>query len=203
MERGDCDFSPLRLELKEQLSDIHTRMGQIIASLDEGEGCLLNEMEHILSRFTESGALASTYYLRCFLSPYTSKYNEISRSIQHLCAKKQGALLVIQREKPVEPWMTPGIPLAADITSSLLDSIFVPASPLHDGAVYIRSDKIVSAANVLPLTRQSYGEKKLGTRHRAAIGLSELTDALTIVVSEETGKASFCLDGKLFPFSIP
>ncbi|MCP1310734.1 sporulation-specific diadenylate cyclase CdaS [Paenibacillus tyrfis] len=203
MEHLECDFSPLKKDLKEQLTDILHSIGQVVSSLDEVNTCLLNEIEHISKWFSKTGALASTYYLNCFLSPYTSKYKEISRSVNHLSLKRQGALIVIQREDSIDSWITPGILLSAEITSSLLESIFVPGSPLHDGAVFIRSNQIVSAANILPLTERTFPNQKLGTRHRAAIGLSERTDALIIVVSEETGKTSFCLNGHLYPFSIP
>ncbi|MCA0755174.1 sporulation-specific diadenylate cyclase CdaS [Paenibacillus sp. N4] len=157
-----------------------------------------NNNEFIVSAVT----LASTYYLSCFLAPYTNKYYEISKAINHLSLKRQGALIVIQREDPIDKWITPGIPLSAEITSSLLESIFVTGSPLHDGAVLIHQDIIVSAANILPLTEKFYGTEKMGTRHRAAVGMSEHTDSLILVVSEETGKSSFCLDGKLYPFTL-
>jgi len=202
MEHTECDFSPLRLKLKEQLITISENIDQIISTLDEENTCLLNEIESISKTFSNTGTLASTYYLSCFLAPYTNKYNEISQAISHLSLKRQGALIVIQREDPIDKWITPGIPLSAEISSSLMESIFVTGSPLHDGAVLIHSGIIVSAANILPLTEKSYGNEKMGTRHRAAIGMSERTDALVLVVSEETGKASFCLDGKLYPFTL-
>ena len=85
------------------------------------------------------------------------------------------------------------------MSPSLLESIFYPGNPLHDGAVLVRENQIVSAANVLPLTKTVISGKKLGTRHRAAIGLSEQSDALVLVVSEETGKISFAFGGKLYP----
>lgn len=201
MEKKDCDFSHLKLELREQLSKIRGRLDHVMANLDAGDSCLLNEIENMSRFFADVEALASTYYLNCFLSPYTNHYNDISQVMQRLSAKRLGALIVIEREHALDPILSPGIPILARISSSLLESIFVPGSPLHDGAVLIRQDMIVSAANILPLTERTYGEKKIGTRHRAAIGLSELTDALVLVVSEETGKTSFCMNGTLYPFS--
>lgn len=202
MDQTNCDFSPLKLQLKEQLTSISESLNRVVSTLDQEDTCLLNEIDQISKKFLSTGNLASTYYLNCFLSPFTSKYKEISRSIHRLSMKHQGALIVIQRKDSLDSLVASGIPLSAEITSSLLESIFIPGSPLHDGAVLIRYDMIVSAANILPLTRKTYGDQKLGTRHRAAIGLSEHSDALIIVVSEETGKTSFCLNGALYPFSL-
>lgn len=83
----------------------------------------------------------------------------------------------------------------------MLEAIFYPGNPLHDGAAIVHGNHIVSAANVLPLTNKVIIGKKLGTRHRAALGLSEQSDALVLVVSEETGRVSFALDGKLYPIA--
>ena len=85
------------------------------------------------------------------------------------------------------------------MSSALLESIFYSGNPLHDGAVLIRNHEIISAANILPVSDRKSNVKKLGTRHRAALGISELTDALVLVVSEETGRATFALDGNLYP----
>lgn len=126
---------------------------------------------------------------------------EISHSAQHLSKKKHGALIVIERSNEVDDYIQKGVPLGAFLTPSLLESIFYPGNPLHDGAVLVKGNTINSAANVLPLTSQMIHGKKLGTRHRAALGLSEKTDALVLVVSEETGKVSFALDGILYPIS--
>jgi Uncharacterized conserved protein len=199
----NCDFSPLKQELQAQLTSIAHRLDRVMADLDENDTCLLNELDEISKSFMLSSALASSYYLKCFLSPFTDKYDEISQSILRIRLKRLGALIVIERDVPVADLISPGIPLSAEITSSLLESIFVTGSPLHDGAVLIKGDKIVSAANILPLTKKRFSGRKLGTRHRAAIGLSERSDALVLVVSEETGTTSFSLDGRLYPFSIP
>lgn len=198
-----CNFAPLKHKLEEHLIEIKQQIRQIIEKLDQDQTCLLNDLDHVRSKFLEAEALSSTYYLNCFLYPFTKKYKEIATSIYHLSQKKMGALIVIQREDLLESFITPGISLSAEITSPLLESIFIQGSPLHDGAVLVRHDMIISAANVLPLTDRTYGERKLGTRHRAAIGLTELCDALVLVVSEETGKTSFCMQGTLYPLSIP
>ncbi len=119
--------------------------------------------------------------------------------------RRHGGLIVIQRKDTLENLIQPGIHIGgADLTHSLLESIFFPGNPLHDGAVLVNQNQIESAANVLPLSeRYTGGEKKLGTRHRAALGLSEVSDALIMVVSEETGRISFALKGNLYPVTTP
>jgi diadenylate cyclase len=121
--------------------------------------------------------------------------------LQNMSRMKHGGLIVIEREDSLETLIRPGIPMSAELTHSLLESIFYPGNPLHDGAVLVRLNKIVSAANVLPLSDIYTGDKKLGTRHRAALGLSERSDALVLVVSEETGRVSFAKGGKMYPIT--
>jgi diadenylate cyclase len=121
------------------------------------------------------------------------------QSIAHLSERKHGALIVVQRQDTLSSLLSHGTMIQAKFSGSLLESIFYPGSPLHDGAVLIQDDKIVSAAHVLPLSNKEVeDDQKLGTRHRAALGLSELSDAIVIVVSEETGRASFALNGRLY-----
>lgn len=98
---------------------------------------------------------------------------------------------MIQREDSLESLIRPGISIGAELTHSLLESIFFPGNPPNDGAVIVSLNQIVSAANVLPLSDRFTGDQKLGTRHRAALGLTERSDALVLVVSDETGKVSF------------
>ena len=105
----------------------------------------------------------------------------------------------MERSEPLDLIIQKGTYIGATLSPALLESIFYPGNPLHDGAVLIRENQVVSAANVLPLTKTVISGKKLGTRHRAAIGLSEQSDALVLVVSEETGKISFAFNGKLYP----
>ncbi|WP_274362345.1 sporulation-specific diadenylate cyclase CdaS [Paenibacillus thermotolerans] len=202
METNDCDFSPLKEELKEKLKSLGEEVDHIANVLDREETCLLNDFEQLKRKCGEVESLASTFYLKCYLSSFTEKYAEIAASVRNLSERRHGALLAVQRSEPLDPFVTPGIPVNASLTHSLLESIFVPGSPLHDGAVLIQQNIITSATNVLPLSQRVTGQKKLGTRHRAALGLTERCDALVIVVSEETGQASFSIHGNMYPFTV-
>ena len=121
----------------------------------------------------------------------------ICAAVGNLSKTKTGALICMERSTKLGDIIRTGTHLNADITYELLVNIFVPNTPVHDGAVIIRENKIVAAACFLPLTPNNDLSKELGTRHRAAIGLSENSDATVIVVSEETGKISIALDGDL------
>lgn len=123
--------------------------------------------------------------------------NELVSATVNLSSSKTGALIVIERETKLGDIVNSGTVLNAEISASLLENIFVPKSPLHDGAVIIRNDKIYTAACLLPLTSNTNLSRELGTRHRAALGMSEASDAMVIVVSEETGKISIALNGNL------
>ena len=122
--------------------------------------------------------------------------DEIVTAVMSLAETKTGALIVIERETRLGEIKT-GTVIDAVITSQLLENIFVPNTPLHDGAVIIRGNRVLSAGCFLPLTSNNNVAKELGTRHRAALGISEVSDALTIVVSEETGKVSIAVNGSL------
>lgn len=199
MKKSDCDFSPLKLKLIEQLEEIVLHMKEGIETLKADDGCALSKLEAIKDQFETVERMAASFYLNCYLSPFTDKYLDISTCIQHLSNQRHGALIVIERKNAVDPFIHTGTLMQAALTHSLLESIFYPGNPLHDGAVVIRENQIFSAANTLPLSAQNWSGKKLGTRHRAAIGLTERCDALVLVVSEETGKVSFAVDGKLHP----
>ncbi|CAG7632592.1 Diadenylate cyclase CdaS [Paenibacillus solanacearum] len=196
-----CDFSPLKLELKERLLGLVGKMKVAITELEQDKQCLLNEFQQISAELATTESMAAAFYLKCYLSAYTDKYTDISICVRRLSERRHGALIVVERGDSLDDWVTAGIPVDAELSPALLESVFVPGAPLHDGAVRIRQNKLVSAANVLPLSALA-SEKKLGTRHRAAIGITERCDALAIVVSEETGRASFCLNGKLYAFAL-
>jgi diadenylate cyclase len=122
---------------------------------------------------------------------------EIVNCVDNLSKSKTGALIVIEQITGLGDIINTGTKIDAVVSSALLENIFVVNTPLHDGATIIRNDRIISAGCFLPLTNNNELNKKLGTRHRAAIGISENSDALIIVVSEETGTISFAANGKL------
>lgn len=123
--------------------------------------------------------------------------DSIAQAAANMSATKTGALIVMERATRLGEYISTGTMLDANVSSGLLENIFVPNTPLHDGAVIIRNNKIVTDGCLLPLTANNNLSRDLGTRHRAAIGLSEVTDAVIIVVSEETGKISIALNGSL------
>lgn len=123
---------------------------------------------------------------------------ELMQALEYMKKAKIGALIVIERDVSLSDYISKAKNLYADLTSELLISIFFPNNPLHDGGVIIQGDRISCAGAVFPTSNNVKGRKTLGTRHRAAIGISEETDAIVVVVSEETGKLSIALKGELF-----
>lgn len=121
----------------------------------------------------------------------------LDQAIQYMSKRRIGALITIQMNTGLEDYIETGIKLDADITGALLINIFIPNTPLHDGAVIIKDNKIAVTAAYLPLSESNLIPKALGTRHRAAVGISEVTDALTIVVSEETGGVTITKNSEL------
>lgn len=122
---------------------------------------------------------------------------ELVAAAQALAERRNGALVVIEREMSLDQFMEVGTEIDAKVTSELISSIFLPYSPIHDGAVIIQRGKLTKAGCFLPLTQSTEVAKELGTRHRAAIGLTELVDAVVIVVSEESGTISTVVAGKI------
>jgi diadenylate cyclase len=116
--------------------------------------------------------------------------NEVARAAAELSAEGHGALIVLERETGLEEVAETGVMIHGDVSADLLNTIFMPRSPLHDGAVIIRDDRIVAAGAVLPLAETSIYSERFGTRHRAALGITEQTDAVVVVVSEENGQIS-------------
>ncbi len=148
-------------------------------------------LEHIgRSAFTEKHLLQDEEVM-------SKVIDNIVVSVDNLSKSKTGALIVIEQFTGLGEIINTGTKLDAMVSSALLENIFVVNTPLHDGATIIRNDRIVSAGCFLPLTQNTDINKKLGTRHRAAIGISENSDAITIVVSEETGMISLAVNGQL------
>lgn len=125
--------------------------------------------------------------------------DELITAMTDLSARRHGALIVIEREMGVSSHLETGTEIDAKITSEILASIFLPYSPIHDGAVVIQRGKLTRAGCFLPLSQNPTISKTLGTRHRAALGLTEVVDAVALVVSEETGQMSVVAGGKLNP----
>ena len=117
------------------------------------------------------------------------------KAVAYMSPRKIGALVAIQGSRTLQEYISTGSPLDADVSGELLINIFIPNTPLHDGAVIVTNDKIAVSCAYLPLTESTGISKEFGTRHRAAIGLSEVSDAFTFVVSEETGGISIARNG--------
>lgn len=130
-------------------------------------------------------------------SEETDVVKEVIEAVKYLSKSRTGALIVFQKEISASSYFDVGTKLNAKVSTELILTIFHPNTPLHDGAMVIKDDKILSAGVLLPLTEDPKLSWKYGTRHRAAIGMSEVSDSACLVVSEETGDVSVCLDGSL------
>lgn len=122
---------------------------------------------------------------------------EIVRAVVFLAQKKTGVLIIIERETGLKDYIETGVKIDGMVSAEFLINIFEPNTPLHDGAAIIRSDRLIAAGCFLPLTENSNLNKQLGTRHRAGIGVTEISDALALIVSEETGTISVAFEGRL------
>lgn len=125
----------------------------------------------------------------------SEQIEEIIRAVRSMSKKKVGALIVFERKTGITEMIESGIAMESRISSELLMNIFTPNSPLHDGAVIVRGNQIMAAGCYLPLSENPFISKELGTRHRAGIGVSEVSDAISLIVSEETGQVSLSLNG--------
>jgi diadenylate cyclase len=128
---------------------------------------------------------------------YNQAISEAIRATERLSMKKTGALIAFEREVGLEDYAATGVRINGEISAEMLQSIFYPNSPLHDGAVIVRGNRIIAAGCLLPLPEEGAVKERLGTRHRAALGLSLASDALVLVVSEETGGISVIEEGKI------
>src|SRR5207244_9231480 len=138
-------------------------------------------------------------FFRYFANPESAEESieELVVAAGMLASQRIGAIIAIERQIGLRNYIEGGIPLDAQLTYDLLLSIFQPESPLHDGAVIVQDDRVAAAACFLPLTVNPKLSKDLGSRHRAAIGLTEENDSVAIVVSEETGRISIVVDGRI------
>ncbi|MWV42345.1 hypothetical protein GRF59_01765 [Paenibacillus sp. HJL G12] len=202
MDKNYCtgDYPLLRNDLTDKLAHISTILEQDIATLEQNEIQILNDIEEISKGLSELESITSTYFLNCLLAEYSDHSKEISRSIHKMSLKGQQALIVIEKNDPVAPLIKDGTPINAKISSQLIESIFHPESPLSQGAILIQSDMVVSASNVLPVSSQIFWDRFFDIRELSALGLSELCDALILLISKDKSTL-FCLNGTMFPFS--
>ncbi|ABV62537.1 YojJ [Bacillus pumilus SAFR-032] len=152
-----------KVGMRTHLMKIMKDASDIIDSLDEIEQCLLCDLESLHDEFNEMHAEASSFYLQSYMEEYTPGFAQFSLAIENLSKQKHGALIVIQRRDEVEDFIQRGTNLHAKISASLIESIFYPGNPLHDGALLVKENTLVSAANVLPLTSkksQSFSRDK-------------------------------------------
>jgi uncharacterized protein (TIGR00159 family) len=151
------------------------------------------ELRRALEQLGRAGSLIPRTTV---VSTNTHMADTIAAAAQQLSERRFGALMVIERSTPLGDYATTGVSMDAVLTSELLLNVFWPNSPLHDGAVIVHSDRVVAAAVVLPLAHSPTVEH-MGTRHRAAVGITEMSDAIAVVVSEETGTISLANAGRM------
>jgi diadenylate cyclase len=148
-----------------------------------------------------SQAGQSRLYRRLFRVETREAVDEVIKAVQEIATRRIGALIVLRRSANLRSYIDTGTRLDARISAELIASIFTPHTPLHDGAAIIEEDRVTAAGCILPLSQAETVSRTFGTRHRAAIGLTEETDALVIVVSEETGQISLARRGRLATYS--
>ncbi|GBG96029.1 diadenylate cyclase CdaA [Lactococcus termiticola] len=149
-----------------------------------------------IRRALESLGRTSTFLIPSRSARTSDHVAAYEKSFAYMSERRIGALIAIEQAQSLEEFASTGIRLDADVSSELIINIFIPNTPLHDGAVIVQGDKIAVTSAYLPLTEKSGISKEFGTRHRAAIGLSEVSDALVLVVSEETGGISVAHNGQ-------
>ncbi len=129
--------------------------------------------------------------------------DDLARAAVNLSRERHGALFAIERRAALNDIVETGVQIEADARAELLDNIFWPGAPLHDGGVVIRGDRVIAAGCICPLAERRDISSRLGTRHRAGIGMSEQSDAVVVIVSEETGRVSVAVDGEIRPIDPP
>ena len=192
--------------LKEKLEDLRSRLIHLCQILPCMKQC--NHLSHLLQEVfklreglnqLEQGLLQ--IHLKCCISPSIKVPGEVVLAVSKLSAKRHGAIIVIEQENNLDDYLQGGVIIDAAVIAPILESIFYPGSQLHDGAVFIRNARIEKAGCFIRTAYAPSGIEALdlGTRHQAAVGLSQASDALIIVVSEEKGWISLALRGQLYP----
>jgi diadenylate cyclase len=192
--------------IKERLVDLKCQLFDLHGALSCLKQCsylsnFLQEIYEIREGLTQLEKGLLQRHLKCCISPNIKVPGEVILAISRLSSKRHGAIIVIEQENNLDQYLRQGVIIEAAANAAILESIFYPGSPLHDGAALIRDGSIRKARCLLPLAPHAPELERLalGTRHRAAVGLSQVSDALVIVVSEEKGWISMALGGRLYP----
>ena len=166
----------------------------------ELSGSLLDRVSRLRAVLGEIERSLQEKHLRCCVFPQINGAKELSQVLLQLSAKSIGALIAVEQEMSLEDYTKTGAVINAELNATLLLSLFYPGNPLHDGAVIIRKKKIIAGGCILPLSadHETFKAMGLGTRHRAGVGLSQVSDAVVFIVSEETGKISLATGGRLY-----
>jgi len=191
---------------KQELEDLKRSLTHLCEILPSSKQCthLGNHFQAVFElregfNRLEQGLLQT--HLKCCLSSNTKIPGEVVLATSKLSARRHGAIIVIEQEDNLDEYLQDGVFIDAAVNAPIIESIFYPGSQLHDGAVFIRNTRIIKAGCLLPFAPVPSGIEALGlgTRHQAAVGLSHVSDAVVIVVSEEKGWISLALQGRLYP----
>ncbi|MGD2272408.1 MAG: diadenylate cyclase [Desulfobacterales bacterium] len=204
--RNDENILSEEERLKEKLEDLRCRLGNLCQILPSLKQCarLSNLLQEVFKlreglNLLEQGLLQT--HLKCCISPDIKVPGEVALAVSKLSSERHGAIIVIEQKNNLDDYLRGGVMIDAVVSAPILESIFFPGSQLHDGAALIRKARIQRAGCFIRIAQSPSGLEalNLGTRHRAAVGLSQASDALIIVVSEEKGWISLALGGQLYP----
>ena len=192
--------------IREQLEELRSRVTQLHDDIPCLKQCprlsdLLQKMYEIRVGLSQLEQDLLQNHLKCCISPNIKVPGEVVLALSKLSEKRHGAIIAIEHEDNLDDHLQGGVIIDAAVSAALLENIFYPGSPLHDGAMIIRDSKIRKVNVILPLATHTAELEALGlgSQHRAALGLSQVSDALIIVVSEEKGWISMALQGQLYP----
>lgn len=190
-------FIVLSVKVMSSVFNLHTTEYLIDFVIQWSALALIIIFQPELRRGLEHLGRGSVFAKKKQSDPAREMIQAFKKSIKYMSKRRIGALISVEMETSLDKYVDTGIAMDSEISSELVTNIFIPNTPLHDGAVIIQDCRIASAASYLPLSESSAIPKELGTRHRAAIGLSEVSDAITLIVSEETGNISLSHRGNL------
>jgi diadenylate cyclase len=192
--------------IKQQLEELKSRVAQLHDGIPRMKRCsrlgdLLQKMYEIRVGLNQLEQDLLQTHLKCCISPNLKVPGEVILALSRLSEKRHGVIIAIEHEDNLDDHLKGGVIIDAAVSAAILENIFYPGSPLHDGAMIIRDSKIRKVNVILPLAPHTAELEALGlgSRHRAALGLSQVSDALIIVVSEEKGWISMALQGQLYP----